>query len=138
MSAERSFSFLCIGPRAVGEVVPHLVQQLLQNSFRPGIYLQGFREALRVRSGPVLSYLVPSLIAQRVSSFRAHCMASRWLADVVDGDEIGQHMANLIPWFLNGIVGNNTGDSEAISQSAQLFVRETSDGCCERSSFHSL
>ncbi|CEO98375.1 unnamed protein product (mitochondrion) [Plasmodiophora brassicae] len=124
-AAARSFEtlFRNIGPRAVADVVPPLVQQLLDASsstVETQRVLAGLRQILLVRSGPVMQHLIPALVGQPIAPFPARALAS--LADVY-GPGIDMHIASILPWFVNGVSNSGSeGDRETLMSSATTFV----------------
>ena len=52
----------CIGPRAIGEIVPVLVQQLGQKGVQSELALLGLREVVQLKPRDLLEFLLPRLL----------------------------------------------------------------------------
>ncbi|KAL8584753.1 hypothetical protein ACOMHN_035672 [Nucella lapillus] len=85
-----------IGQRALDEILPYLLQQLVEPSMSEQV-LDGLKQVMSVKSRVVLPYLIPQLTAPPVNTKALSLLTS------VAGDALTRHLSKILPALLSSL-----------------------------------
>ncbi|KAF9059496.1 armadillo-type protein [Rhodocollybia butyracea] len=128
-AAARAFDVLQehIGPKAIDETIPTLLEALRQPGKGSGTALQALREVMSVRASTVFPVLIPTLTATPMTVFNARALAS---LVTVAGNALSRRLTVILNSIVKVLEGPPKPDEElkeAVDEALEALLGSISD-----------
>ncbi|KAK0468862.1 armadillo-type protein [Armillaria novae-zelandiae] len=126
-AAAKAFDMLQehIGPKAIDETIPTLLEALRQPGESSGTALQALKEVMNVRAATVFPVLIPTLTAAPMTVFNAHALAS---LVTVAGSALSKRLTTITSAFVK-VIEDETDEEllAAVDEAARALFTSIND-----------